>query len=307
MITKKIEYLPAISDPSGSRPVSRPSLAIYLVRLWFSIVGRLFPAYAGRIAYRLFATPRRRANHKFSDPIIEKARLFDVLYGKQILKGYEWGEGDRNILLVHGWESRGTALRSFVPALVDQGFRVIAFDGPAHGHSTGKRTNLPHFGGAVRALINHIGGVYGIITHSFGGASTVFGLSNSQEDIEVEKLVLIATPNRLSLVLNTAIKMMGMPTKASRKFIKIIEGKLKRPVKEADISQANGKLKVKEALIVHDKNDDVVPFQAAEGIFDAWDNARLLVVEGMGHFKLLKHPSLIDKVVRFTTSEQTDT
>lgn len=303
MITKKIEYLPAISNSSGSATGQRQPLAIHLVRLWFSIVGRLFPTYAARIAYRLFATPRSRANHRFSDPIMEKAKLFEVLYGKQILKAYEWGHGDRNILLVHGWESRGTALRSFVPALVEKGYRVIAFDGPAHGNSTGKRTNLPHFGGAIRAVINHVGGVYGIITHSFGGASTVFALRESPTDIEVEKLVLIATPNRLSLVLKSAIDMMGVPAKASQKFVNIIEQKLKRSVKETDISQANGKIRVKEALIVHDKNDEVVPFQAAEGIFDAWDNATLLVAEGLGHFKLLKNQSLIEKVAAFITTQ----
>lgn len=299
MITKKIEYLPPISSPAISTKSRRLSFAVYLVRLSFSIIGRIFPGFAGKMAYRFFTTPRRRANHRVSDPIIERAKLFEVLYGKQILKAYEWGQGDRNILLVHGWESRGTALRSFVPSLVEKGFRVITFDGPAHGHSTGKRTNLPHFGGAVKAVITHVGGVYGIITHSFGGASTVFALSKSDSAFSIEKLVLIGVPNRMSLVLNSAIKMMRVPAKASRRFMKIIESKLQSSVNEVDISEADGRLKVKEALIVHDKKDSVVPFQAAEGIFDAWDNANLLVVEGMGHYKLVKNPALIEKVVDF--------
>lgn len=299
MYTKKIEYLPPIANPVVSPEYSNPPLLLHAVRFGFSVVGRIFPGFAGKVAYRLFTTPRKRAIHKVSDPVIERARLFEVLYGKQILKAYEWGQGDKTILLVHGWESRGTALRSFVPELVEQGFRVIAFDGPAHGNSTGKRTNLPHFGGAIRAVINHIGGVYGIITHSFGGASTVYTLS--QSNIEVERLILIAVPNQINSMLTSAISTMRVPNTASRRFVQIIEEKLKSPVKEADISRANGKLKVKKTLIVHDKNDKVVPFQAAEGIFESWDNASLLVVEGMGHYKLVKHPSLVEKVVHFIT------
>lgn len=301
MYTKKIEYLPPITEQAINKVKRRLPLAVRAVRFGFATVGRVFPGFAGKMAYRFFTTPRFRARHKVSDPIIERAQLFEVLYGKQILKAYAWGKGNRNILLVHGWESRGTALRSFVPELVEQGFRVIAFDGPAHGNSTGKRTNLPHFAGAVRAVINHVDGVYGIITHSFGGASTVFALTNNSPTTQVEKLVLIAVPDKISNIIQSAIDTMKVPASASRRFIKMIEQRLKTPLAEAQLSKANGRLPVKRALIVHDKNDTIVPFQAAQGIFDAWDNAALLVAEGMGHYKLVKNPTLIKKVVSFIT------
>jgi alpha-beta hydrolase superfamily lysophospholipase len=61
---------------------------------------------------------------------MEQAEVFEFMYKGKILKGYSWGTGKRNV--VHGWESRGTALRSFVPVLLEKGFRVVAFDAPAH-------------------------------------------------------------------------------------------------------------------------------------------------------------------------------
>lgn len=96
--------------------------------------------------------PQNRAKHRVSDSVIEQAQISDILVGENMLKTYEWGEGEKTILLVHGWQSRGTALRSFVPKLKEAGFRVVAFDAAAHGDSSGKRVDLLDYGGAIKAL-----------------------------------------------------------------------------------------------------------------------------------------------------------
>lgn len=296
--TKKIEYLESGWEDSPEAPPAYPPV-LKLVRLLFGSLGYVFPKLAGRVAYRLFSTPRVRARHRASDPVLESARLFEFLYGKQILKGYEWGAGTRTVLLVHGWESRGTALRSFVPALLERGFRVVAFDGPAHGHSGGKRTNLLHFGGAVRAVLNQVGGAYGVITHSFGGASTVFALSNLDTRLQVEKLVLIGAPSHMGKVLNDATHTLNLPAPAARQFFRYLEKKVKFPVRLANVSAASGRFRVKQALIVHDKQDAVVPFSEALATFEAWDNARLLACDGYGHYRLMKNPDVVRKVAEF--------
>lgn len=296
----KIEYLPPL--PEGNAEATRlqkPSALLELVRLGFGTAGRLFPGTAARIAYRLFSTPRVRATHSISDDLLESARLFEFLYGRQVLKGYEWGKGDQVVLLVHGWESRGTALRSFVPSLVEKGYRVVAFDGPAHGNSDGKRTNIMHFAGAVRAIIRQIGGVHSIITHSFGGASTVFALSNSDPAIEIEKLILIGVPNRMTRVLNQAAASMKLPARVKKRFWTLLEQKLGTPLEQADLSKASGKVKVKDLLIVHDRFDPVVPFRSAEEIHEAWEDSTLLISEGYGHYRLMKNPDLIRRVTKF--------
>lgn len=295
---KKIEYLQSEWKGKPEEPPSYPPV-LKVIRLLFGSLGYVFPRVAGRVAYRLFSTPRHRARHRASDPILESARLFEFLYGRQILKGYEWGSGARTILLVHGWESRGTALRSFVPALVERGFRVVAFDGPAHGNSGGRRTNLLHFGGAVRAVLNQVGGAYGIITHSFGGPSTVFALSNLDNQLKVEKLVLIGAPSRMDKVLYDAIDTLNLPGPAARQFFRFLEKKVKFPVRHADVGAASGRFRVGQALIVHDPKDAIVPFSEAQATFNAWDNASLLVAEGYGHYRLMKNPDVIRKVAEF--------
>jgi pimeloyl-ACP methyl ester carboxylesterase len=296
---KKVEYLQTTHvDRVPEVPTSYPPI-IKLVQLGFQTLGRLFPQRAAKIAFELFSTPRIRARHKTSDPILESARMFEFMYGKQILKGYEWGNGVQTILLVHGWESRGTALRTFVPALVECGYRVVAFDGPAHGNSDGKSTNLIHFAGAVRAAIRQTGNVHGIIAHSFGGASTVYGLAHLEPEIELTKLVLIATPDSMKKVLEDTTRTLRLPKSVEKAFFKMVENRLKKALSAADVSRAGGKINVKETLLLHDLLDPVVPFATSENIYKHWENATLVVSEGYGHYRLMKNPDLIKRVATF--------
>lgn len=295
---KKIEYLEtAYVDPVKEKPIKYPPL-LKVARFLFSVGGYIFPRKAGRTAYKLFSTPRIRARHRTSDDLLESARIFEFMYGKQLLKGYEWGRGDKTILLVHGWESRGTALRYFVPPLLEKGFKVVAFDGPAHGNSGGKRTNLLHFAGAVKAILKQIGGAQGVITHSFGGASTVFALSRLAPDININKLVLIGVPDRMEEVLQNAVDTMKIPPPAARSFYRYIENKVKIPVESIALSETNLH-NVKDVLIVHDESDIVVSPKNARSVFAAWDNATLLLANGYGHYRLMKNPDLTARVANF--------
>jgi len=300
-LTSKIEILKTETQSQKKEKANKEPFILKIAQLGFNTLGRVFPSAAARTAYNLFTTPRIRAKHKSSDQVLESARLFEFMYGKHILKGYEWGSGDRIILLVHGWESRGTAMRSFVPTLVSAGFKVVAFDGPAHGHSAGKRTNLPHFGGSVKAIINYLGGVYGIVTHSFGGASTVFSLANIDTSISIEKLVLIGVPSSMVNLSNDFMGMIKAPSTVARKFEDILESKIEMPLEEAHLNKAFKKIKVGETLVIHDRHDQVVPYSEATAVAETWYNTSLLVTENWGHFQLLKNPDLIDKVVAFVS------
>ncbi|MCU0348632.1 MAG: alpha/beta hydrolase, partial [Saprospiraceae bacterium] len=280
---------------------------LHFVKWGFTIFGQVFPKAAAKLAFKLFTTPRTRAAHKRTDEVIESARLFEVLYGKIILKCYEWGRGERTVLLVHGWESRGTALRSFVPGLVQAGYRVVAFDGPAHGNSGGKQTNLPEFAGAVRAVLTQVGPVHGIITHSFGGSTTSFALAHLDNSIEVERLVLVAVPASTRKVVADFAKLVSLPKRTVEALKAIMHRKLNGiHFHETDLVESLAKAKVGEVLVVHDKFDPAVDFDSAEAIFEKYDHASLLVTQGYGHFHLMKHPEVVHRVINFVRGEEED-
>jgi pimeloyl-ACP methyl ester carboxylesterase len=298
-LTTKIEIIKSKTQTIQVEKSNTKPLVLKIARIGFNTLGRVFPSAAARVAYKLFTTPRIRARHKKSDQVLESARVFEFIYGRHILKGYEWGQGEQVVLLVHGWESRGTAMRSFVPQLVSLGFKVVTFDAPAHGNSAGKRTNLPHFGGAVRAIINYLGGVYGIVSHSFGGASTVFTLANIDNSISIEKLILIGVPSSMENLSKDFIKMIKAPASVAKRFEKMLEGRMNLPMAKAHISLAYQKLQVGETLVIHDREDQVVPLGEAQAVFEAWDNTSLLITEGLGHFQLMKNPDVMKRVADF--------
>ena len=303
MSTTNVIQLPPNKKKAVKRLKPKEPFILKLARFGFSTLGVLFPKRAARLAYKLFSTPQIRAKHKKSDVILEKAKVFDFMYAGRILKGYEWGSGEQIVLLVHGWESRGTALRSFVPGLVKKGFKVVAFDGPAHGNSYGKRTNLLHFGGAIRAIINQVGPVHSLIAHSFGGASTVFALSTLDTSIHLNKLVLIAVPARLEKIIEGFKKYIQLPQKAYNELVLILEGIVNRRLSEVDVSQANDLIDVDKTLLIHDREDNVVPFSSSEIIADNWTNTSFLITEGYGHYNLVKNDMVIHQVVEFISEE----
>ena len=305
--TKNIEVLPAFQ--LETLPEKKKDFPLYLKLIpWaFASLGRLFPGQAAKAAYHLFSKPRTRAVHRVSDELIESARLFEILYGKILLKCYEWGSGTKTVLLVHGWESRGTAMRTFVPGLVEAGYRVVALDGPAHGNSGGHHTNLPDFAGAVRAIIKQVGPVHGIITHSFGGATSTYALAHLDNSIEIEKLVLIGVPASTQKVVNDYMGLIHLPPRAREIFQQKIHKKLNGlPFEETDLINGLAKAKVREVLVVHDKFDLSVPFDSAEAIFEKYDHADILVTQGYGHYKLMKHPDVIERVVAFVAGYELD-
>ena len=300
--TYEVIQLPPNTNKKKIKSKPKEPFIFNLVRLAFSSLGPVFPRQAAKIAYKLFSTPRMRAQHRKSDSIIEKAKVFDFMYAGRLLKAYEWGSGDKIVLLIHGWESRGTALRSFVPDLVQQGFKVVAIDGPAHGNSYGKQTNLLHFGGAIRAIINQVGEVHSIIAHSFGGASTIFTLANLAPEIKIDRLVLIAVPSALERVVDHYVKFIRLPGAAHKELNNIFEKIIGRSLNEVDVSKASDSVQVSKTLLVHDREDTVVPFAASESIAENWDNISFLITEGYGHYNLIKNPVVVDRVVCFVSN-----
>jgi pimeloyl-ACP methyl ester carboxylesterase len=57
-------------------------------------------------------------------------------------------------------------------------------------------------------------------------------------------------------------------------------------------------------LIVHDHDDDMVPFSEGEVIARHWLRAEFLPTRGLGHRLVLADPGVVDRTVRFITGTQ---
>ena len=296
---------PTTLDLTDARTETRARPAIppaqRLVRFGFQTLGRLAPRRAGRVALRLFCSPLRRARHRQSDALLEAAEGFTFAAGAHELRGYRWGAPDRPvILLAHGWESRGTALRHFVPALLARGYAVAAFDAVAHGDSPGTRTHLPEYAGALEALAAQLDDVAAIIGHSFGGASTIYALCRRGGTLRVPKLVLINSPCEMRWVFNDAKQQMGLPDAVFDEFIRQLQVLAGIPdVFALDDPALRAQLRAGATLVVHDELDPVIDYAQGYKNYTQLPNSQLLTTRGGGHFNLIKRPEVLERVADF--------
>ena len=272
---------------------------IHLIRTGFKIIGPLTPRTSAKIAFKLFASPRKIKSSKKPSVIMDEARLFTINHLNRNIQCYAWGKKGPKVLLVHGWESKAAHLQNFVPPLLEMGYQVLAFDGPAHGKSEGKMTNLIDFGKAIEAIINETGQVDYIISHSFGSGATCVLLSETDNSISIEKLIMITSPNRLQDIFNNFYNLLHIPQIVQNHFEVLVEQITKKTIENFEMANKLKFARISKIMLVHDKTDTILPFEYSKKIVSANPDIDFLITEGKGHYKIIKDREVIEKVVDF--------
>ncbi len=267
----------------------------------FGLLGIIAPKYGAKLFFHIFSKPRIRAKHRRSDEILESAKKITFISQGLKLQGYEWGSGDRTVLLAHGWESRATALRHFVPVFREMGYRVTGLDAPAHGDSEGDKANMVMYAGAIKDFIGEVGGVDVIVAHSFGGAASMFYLAKN-EDKRLKKVVLLAAPADIGDIMEQAMRMMRIPKSIKREFVIMIEDFLGEPISVLNMDKLLSAVKDEKILIIHDKYDDIVPFHHVEKVLKKCKKVEFMITEHKGHFRITRDPLVVKKVQSFCST-----
>src|SRR5574339_728155 len=154
------------------------SLSRISTNVRFSASTLLFPELAGAWAERMFLTPPRASDAAASALDLIDARNSFVEHKRRLISTWRWGSRDAPaVLLAHGWGGNAAQMRGFVFPLLKAGYRVIAYDQPAHGVSEGKLTGLPDFADVMGEVAAYYGNVQGVIAHSLGGAGAALALA----------------------------------------------------------------------------------------------------------------------------------
>ncbi len=256
------------------------------------------PALGDGLAWRHFTRPRRLARY---DPqsLPKGAQGFRLPYKKAHLSGYVWGEGDKTVYLVHGWESHLGHMAGFVAPPLGAGYRVVAFDMPGHGRSAGGATDLLDFAGALEHVIEAKGAAYGVVAHSCGATATLLSLARNSR---VPARVALVAPMR-SLEEHVAIfaTVAGLSAHAKNRLVTRLEAQLGSPLSETDALKTAARLP-SGGLILHDRDDRFIPHSTGQAVATAWRSA-LHTTTGLGHRKILSDPEVIRKVSSYLTNE----
>ena len=270
-----------------------PRFLLITLRAFVRLLSAISPRAAGRFGVWLFCTPRRHRAPAWEHRLAARGTALRIGPG---LAAHAFGSGPA-VLLVHGWEGRGTQLGRFVEPLVAAGCRAIAIDLPAHGGSPGRRTDLIECTEALRRAVREAGPIAGVIAHSFGAAVVTLAL---ERGMQASAAVLIAAPSSIANVLGRFAALTGLRGAATRAFQEALEKQAGVRLRDVEIFERVAALRV-PALIVHDSDDREVPFEDAERLAARWPGATLLATRGHGHRRILKDETIVRRAVAFVT------
>jgi pimeloyl-ACP methyl ester carboxylesterase len=278
------------------------SARLAMVRLGLKVLAAIAPAIAEELGARMFFTPRRTA--RWTPPAISNfvATSFRLSLGKDEIACWSWGRGP-TVMLVHGWEGYAAQLIHFVQPLINAGFRVVTFDMPAHGGSTGRRVSAFDMSRVIRAIAQVFAPTRAVIAHSLGGAASIFALS---EGLEVERVVLLAPGAEPTHFARALATLLGFSKTRADGMLKRIENRLGMRLQDASALRVVPRMNV-PLLVMHDPHDAEVPFDHGRSIAQAWPGARLELLNEMGHRRMLRDADVINAVTAFITNQDAAT
>ena len=210
----------------------------------------------------------------------------------------EWGEGPI-VLGVHGWNSSGKRFRHFIKPLVDSGFRLVVFDGPAHGCSSGSHLDLIQYARSIVAIARRMGTIHALMAHSFGSIASLLAI---EKGLQVEKMVIFSPLNGIKGPIDYLTRNSGMPEWFAHRVQDVFEKRFQRDLNSVEALSLVPNLDLPPSLICHDADDPILPFQNAQDLSRVWKNSQLFITRGLGHQGCLDDNQVIRKVVSFVSS-----
>ncbi len=254
---------------------------------------------------RRFCTPQGAAEDDGGG--ISGAEAREIPFEGERLAVYSWGQGP-NVLLAHGWGSRAGHMALLARILAQAGFRVTAYDAPAHGRSrktaSPNESNLFEYCRALSCVAKTVGPLHAVIGHSIGAAASALTLAGrglmSSCRFEAERLVLISCPSGVARLIESFCKNAGEPGRTAELTEKL-QSAFNFAVGDYAVTDVLGGL-APRIMIVHDEDDADIPVADALGMKEARADAGLFLTKGSGHQRILVNRSMFRAVKDFISA-----
>lgn len=283
------------------------------VRARMRVLERVAPRRAARLAEALwFRVPPAPSAHRLNRFTPPGGAPFFLMAGPAEVKGETFGcdrarvdAGAPLAFLVHGWGGYWQQLASHIPALVEAGYRVVAYDAPSHGRST---HGAHGFGSgsvlemteAIDAVVGEFGRPSLVLAHSIGAMAA---LRDARRRPMAEAYIFFAPQIRLEPALTWFEQVVGMGPRTRELFLERVTSNAGVVPDDfdmvADVTRRAEKGPLPKLLVVHDEQDPDAPFSQARVLADAWPSAELMATQGLGHRKVIWHKEVVKKVADF--------
>jgi pimeloyl-ACP methyl ester carboxylesterase len=191
---------------------------------------------------------------------------------------------------------------NFVGPLLASGHRVVWFDQPGHGESTGGSVGLPDFVRAIEALATTHGPFAAAIGHSLGAAALGVAL---RRGVRLGRVAFIGAPASIVEHTHNFARFLGITPSIREAMRRHIEHRFGVRFAEIDRIDDLARLPL-PALFVHDRGDAEVPYEHAPRLAARMPDARLITTYGFGHRRILREPGVVQAVVDFVRGSADD-
>jgi predicted alpha/beta-fold hydrolase len=259
---------------------------------FFSMSSAILPKTSARLALSLFSQPRRLPRPP------EESEFWKTGTPLELTSRHSariWGKHGPRVILVHGWEGRGSQWHKWVPELVHHGFQAICWEGPAHGESEGSRTNLFYFARAMAKDLTELRDVHACIGHSFGGLALT---QLPRLGVPMSHTVTVSSPTEIQNIFARYGELIQLRPRSRDYLIPILETKLEISIEELEpraiLPQYRGQF-----LCVHDELDKEIPFSEFTSLRQKFPGYGYLSTHGLGHRRILRDPAVIKSIIEF--------
>lgn len=249
-------------------------------------------------AYQAFFSPARYEEKSSDREVIEWGNNYRIPFEGGKLAVTTWGNNGPAVLLMHGWGGARAQMTGFVDPLLFAGYRVIAYDQPAHGESDGRMTNLLEIAPTMDLIASHEGPFHAILAHSFGTLITSYALVKRNFP-PPSRLVYFGAFNQLLESLPRFQLIAGLPDELMDGFRAMLYENFSREVLEAITNETLAPHIHIPALMFHDAADNVTPVEDSRSIANVWQHARYIETAGLGHRGALQSKNIHEQVVKF--------
>ncbi|MCK0115622.1 alpha/beta hydrolase [Isoptericola sp. S6320L] len=274
------------------------------VRTGFRLLGTVAPPLATALGVRAMRRVGPPARVRPVDAEVhDAARRGSLDIDGERVATYAWGDAAAPpVLLVHGWQLRASRLARLVEAFLAAGLRPVAFDGVAHGDSTGRRTQAVQHARVLRAVQEQAGPALAVVGHSLGAMAAGLAL---RDGLAADRLVAIAAPTGFESVIGSFVRQSGIPPRLhdrlAERAARVMFPDVGAPRTELDLTRHPVPPGV-PTLFVQSTTDSMNDPDNARRLHAAHPGSEMLVAPGLGHNRVLDDPEVLRAVVDHVTA-----
>jgi pimeloyl-ACP methyl ester carboxylesterase len=269
------------------------------IRQKLNRVSYLSPRLAGRLAFPMFVGTGPRSPVRPAEQAVHEQAVVERLEvdGKK-LAVYRWGDGERRVLLMHGFQGRSSNMAALVFGIQELGMTAVAFDFFGHGDSEGSRATIVDLQSAVRAVADKYGPFHAIVAHSFGGLCAFHALRGG---VSANRMVSIASVCDFGYLPEAFCTKLGLrpSIKADLRRRSEVYFRPETDIWERFSATHRAEQLTIPLLVIHDENDKEISVTQGRKIAGAYRQAEFIETRGLGHRRILADGGVLAATLEF--------